>query len=235
MTTGSTGDVPKQTEAPPSAAARSNTIDLLSEHFAQDHLTLDEFERRVTRAHSAQTMQSLEALLRDLPVGNVPATIEQGSSTAVQRPVSASVPSHRVRAHDRTLSIFSETKRQGRWIPAKETQAISVLGSTVIDLREAMLGPGETIIKCYTVLGSVEIIAPEGLYVECGGSAFLGSFERQENSPVSARPDAPVVRVDGFSVLGSVEIEFREPGESRREAKRRRKRERKERKRLQSG
>ncbi|NNM32322.1 MAG: DUF1707 and DUF2154 domain-containing protein [Gemmatimonadetes bacterium] len=235
MTTGLTGEGHNEMEAQVSAAARTHAIDLLSEHFAQDHLTLDEFERRVTRAHSAKTIKSLQALLLDLPTGNVPATIDDGSSTDLQKPVAASVPSSRVRAYDRTLSIFSETKRQGRWIPAKETQAISVLGSTVIDLREALLGPGETVIKCYTVLGSVEIIAPEGLYVECGGSAFLGSFERQENSPVSSRPDAPVVRVDGFSVLGSVEIEFREPGESKREAKRRRRRERKERKRLRSG
>ncbi|NNF25648.1 MAG: DUF1707 domain-containing protein, partial [Gemmatimonadetes bacterium] len=153
MTTGLTGEGHNEMEAQVSAAARTHAIDLLSEHFAQDHLTLDEFERRVTRAHSARTMKSLQALLLDLPTGNVPATIDEGSSTDLQRPVAASVPSSRVRAHDRTLSIFSETKRQGRWIPAKETQAISVLGSTVIDLREALLGPGETVIKCYTVLG----------------------------------------------------------------------------------
>ena len=235
MTTGPGGNLPREVESQVSAGARSHTIDLLSEHFAQDHLTLDEFERRVTRAHSARSVESLEALLRDLPTGNVPARTDQDASATLQRSVSASVPSSRVREQDRTLALLSETKRQGRWIPARETQAISVLGSTVIDLREALLGPGETVIKCYTILGSIEIIAPEGLYVECGGSAFLGSFERQENSPVSARPDAPVVRVDGLSVLGSVEVEFREPGESKREAKKRRKRERREQRRLQSG
>ena len=235
MTAGADGDLIPQDATQVSAAARSNTIDALSEHFAQDNLTLDEFERRVTQAHAAKSMQSLEVLLRDLPRGNVPATLEPEAGTAVQAPVSASVPSSRVRELDRTLSILSETKRQGRWIPARETQAISVLGSTVIDLREALLGPGETVIKCYTVLGSIEIIAPEGMYVECGGSAFLGTFEHHENSPVHARTDAPIVRIDGLSVLGSVEVEFREPGESKRDAKRRRRRERKERKRLRSG
>ncbi len=218
-----------------SAAARADTIDLLSEHFAQDHLTLDDFERRVTQAHAAKTTDALAVLLRDLPTGNVPAKLEGGSGTAIQGRVSASVPAGRVRERDRTLSIFSETKRQGRWIPARETQVVSVFGSTVIDLREALLGPGETVIKCFSVLGSIEVIAPEGLYVEGRGSAFLGSFEQQQNSPASMRPDAPVVRVEGHAVLGSVEIEFRELGESKREARRRRKRERRERKRLGAG
>jgi len=218
-----------------SAAVRADTIDLLSEHFAQDHLTLDDFERRVTQAHAAKTTEALAVLLRDLPAGNVPARVDGGPGTSLQGRVSASVPAGRVRERDQVFSIFSETKRQGRWIPARETQAVSVFGSTLIDLREALLGPGETVIKCYSILGSIEVIAPEGLYVESGGSAFLGSFEQEQNSPVSMQPDAPVVRIEGHAVLGSVEVQFREPGESKRDARRRKRREKRERKRLGAG
>ena len=215
-------------ERPPTAGARSHAIDLLSEHFAQDHLSLDDFENRVTQVHAATSMESLQSLLRDLPSGNVPATLETAPGTEVAPRVAASVAAGRVKEHDRTMSVFSETKRQGRWIPARENQVIAVFGSAVLDLREALLGPGETVIKCYSVLGSVEVIAPEGMYVECSGSAFLGSFEQHHNSPVSMNPEAPVVRIEGISVLGSVEIEFRELGESKRDARRRRRREKKE-------
>ena len=223
-------------DRPPTAGARSHAIDLLSEHFAQDHLSLDEFERRVTEVHGATSMESLKALLRDLPSGNVPATLDSTAGAEVAPRVAASVSAGRVKEHDRTLSVFSETKRQGRWVPARDNQVIAVFGSAVLDLREALLGPGETVIKCYSVLGSVEVIVPEGMYVECGGSAFLGSFEQHENSPVSMNPDAPVVRIEGIAVLGSVEIEFREPGETKRDARRRRRRLKKEqRRRLGSG
>lgn len=223
-------------ERPVTAHARANTIDLLSEHFAQDNLTLDDFERRVTQAHAATEMAGLERLLKDLPVGNVPALrTPRDEGTAMSRRVPASVSPDRVRERDTSLSIFSETKRLGRWIPARENQVVAVFGSSVLDLREALLGPGETVFKCYSVLGSVEVIAPEGMYVECAGSALLGSFEQHQNSPVSTHPDAPVVRIEGLSVLGSVEVEFREPGETKRDAKKRRRREKRERKRLGTG
>ena len=78
-------------------------------------------------------------------------------------------------------------------------------------------------------MGSVEIIVPPGLYVECAGSAVMGSFEEQrqvEATPFGA--GAPYLRVDGFALLGSVEIKYRYAGESKREARRRRRSEKRE-------
>ena len=222
-------------DRPATEAARNNTIDLLSEHFAQDHLSLDDFERRVSVAHRAKTMNGLTELLRGLPTGNVPATLEDDPGTQLTQRVEASVPAGRVKEHDRAIAVLGETSRKGRWIPARSNQVIAVLGSAVLDLREALLGPGETVFKCITFMGSIEVIAREGTYVECSGSAVLGSFEQHHNSPTSMTPDAPVVRIEGISVLGSVEVEFRELGESKRDTKRRRRRERRERRRLGPG
>lgn len=220
---------------PPTTAARTNTIDLLSEHFAQDHLSLEDFEKRVGEAHRANTVEALQALLSGLPTGNVPATLDEHSGTSLAPRVGASVPAGRVKDQDRTVAVFSETKRLGRWIPARENHIVAAMGSAVLDLREALLGPGETTFKCITFFGSIEVIVPEGMYVECAGSAVLGSFEQHDYSPASMDPDGPVVRVEGMAVLGSVEVQFRQVGESKREAKRRRRREKKERKRLGSG
>ena len=222
-------------ERPVSSAARSNTIDLLSEHFAQDNLSLEDFEARLDRAHLAESMEALKAVLSGLPVGNVPATVDPENSTALTTPVPASVPAGRVKDHDRSIAVLGETKRQGRWIPARENQVVAVLGSALLDLREALLGPGETVFNCVTFLGSIEVIAPEGMYVECTGNAVLGTFERHENSPASMNPDAPVVRIEGISVLGSVEVHYRRVGETKRDTKRRRRQEKKERRRLRSG
>ncbi|MGI9627291.1 MAG: DUF1707 SHOCT-like domain-containing protein [Longimicrobiales bacterium] len=222
-------------EHPANAAARTNTIDLLSEHFAQDHLSLEDFERRVGKVHRAETLEALQALLKGLPTGNVPATLDDTRGTSLAPPIGASVPAARVKESDRAVAVFSETKRLGRWIPARENQIVAALGSVVLDLREAMLGPGVTTFKCLTFLGSVEVIVPEGLYVECGGSAVLGSFEHHDHSPASLDPAGPVVRIEGMAVLGSVEVQVREVGESKRDARRRRRREKKERKRLGSG
>lgn len=224
-------DTPEQ---PATQAARTNTIDLLSEHFAQDHLSLEDFEKRVGQVHRANSLEALRALLNGLPTGNVPATLDGGSGTSLAPRVGASVPAGRVKDHDRAVAVFSETKRLGRWIPARDNQIVAVMGSAVLDLREAMLGPGQTRFNCMAFFGSIEVIVPEGMYVECGGSAVLGSFEQHDYSPASLDPDGPVVRIEGMAVLGSVEVQVREVGESKREAKRRRRREKKERKRLGS-
>jgi len=133
------------------------------------------------------------------------------------------------------VAIFGETKRSGAWIPARRNTVVTVMGSMELDLREALLGPGETVFTVIAVMGSVEVIVPPGLHVECSGSAILGSFEHRETRSLLASGDMPMVRIDGFSVLSSVEIEYRYQGESRREARRRRRREKRERRRLRRG
>jgi hypothetical protein len=58
--------------------------------------------------------------------------------------------------------------------------------------------------------------------VESNGVAILGGFEHMEDALVSPDPDAPVLRVRGLAILGGVEVSVRYPGETPREAKRRR-------------
>ena len=55
------------TFAPPvSPAARERVIALLTDRYAQDHLSLDEFERRAAAAYSARTPDDLATLTADL-------------------------------------------------------------------------------------------------------------------------------------------------------------------------
>lgn len=214
------------------ADARERAIDVLSECFARDMLTVEDFERRVSVAHSAESMAELgraieglgtrdrgEAARTDDPPGNIARTTLAATHAQV-------IPA------DRAVAVFAETRRAGRWVPARRNTVVAVMGSVVIDLREARFGPGDTTFSAVTVLGSVEILVPPGVNVQCGGSAVFGSFERRDSGPAPVAPDAPLIRVDGFSVLGSVEIETRHLGESRRQARRRRKMEKKRRRKL---
>jgi hypothetical protein len=57
----------------PLGPTRQVTIDALCEHFANDVMTVEEFERRVDLAHGASSVEDLRALLRDLPGGGLPA------------------------------------------------------------------------------------------------------------------------------------------------------------------
>jgi hypothetical protein len=66
----------------PVANTRQVTIDALCEHFANDIMSVEEFERRVDAAHSATSVDALKKLLQDLPGGGLPAVVEpQTTST----------------------------------------------------------------------------------------------------------------------------------------------------------
>ena len=82
------------------------------------------------------------------------------------------------------------------------------------------------------VMSSVEIIVPPGLAVETEGTAIMGTFEHVDRAPAHPDPEAPLLRVHGLALMGSVEIKMRLPGESEREAHRRLKQERRDRKAL---
>jgi len=215
----------------PLSDARDRTIDLLSECFAQDLLSMNDFERRLTLAHNARTMPELGSALEGLrPAAGTAGDDGKGPLATIPR-LAPDVPSTRVRPTDRAIAVFGETKRVGRWIPAQRNTAVAVMGSNVIDLREALLGPGESVFTAVAVMGSVEVIVPPELHVQCAGSALFGSFEQREARQSLGGPDAPSVRIDGFAVFGSIEVEVRRTGESKREARRRRRREKKERRR----
>lgn len=212
-------------------AAKSRAVDLLAESFAQDQLTMEDFERRVALVHRAASMGELERAVADLPAA--------GGSDAAPAPSAHGPPKRlppaRVRESDRAVAVFGETKRTGRWMPARRTQVVSVFASALIDLREATLAPGEYTLTAWSVLGSVEVIVPPGVAVECAGSAVLGSFEQIDPGlpevPHGAR-GATTIRMEGMSVLGSVEVVVRYPGETKREARRRRRVEKKARRKL---
>ena len=203
--------------------ARTETVALLSDCFTRDLLSVDDFEHRVGLAHEATSIAELGRAIDGLETGGALARREASAAPAEVRPF------------DRAVAVFGEVKRTGEWVPARTNTFVSVMGSIVIDLREARLGPGRTTLSVVAVLGAVELIVPPEMHVHSGGSTVLGTFEQSVRSPVPAAPGEPVVQVEGCSILGEVSIETRRPGESKREAKRRRRSEKRERKRLARG
>ena len=229
----------------PMEGSRDEAIEVLSECFARDMITVEELERRTELVHRARTRGELGSAVDGIEVPGA-AGVPTGQAGVGQVGVGQTGVGQTGVGHagvgvapvssDRAIAIFGETRREGRWTPATRTQAVAVMGSTVLDFREAALPPGRTVVSAVAFMGSVEILVPPECMVECVGSAVMGSFEqRREYMPFPGGPGGPVLRVDGFAMMGSVEIERRQVGESRRDAKRRRKLEKKEMKRLRSG
>lgn len=209
---------------------REAAIDRLAEAFADDRLGMQEFERRLELAHRAETADDLAELLGDLP--RTTGSVTRGRDTPPPTRPATPRPPAPVHVPERSLvaGVLGGGDRSGGWVPARNTTAIGIMGGVSLDLRESPLPAGVTEIECYTLMGGIDIVAPPDVHIECNGIGFLGGFEyRQEDPPTD--PDAPVLRISGFAVMGGVSVSVREPGESAGDAKRRRRALRKERRR----
>lgn len=196
---------------------REKVIGALQEHFAHDALDVDEFERRVTLAHVSESQEAILALLDDLPVlADAPG---RATKTAL-------VPAEEVRPTQTLRAIMSSTERRGPWTVPRQVRVRATMSSTVLDFREARMPAGPVELDLRVVMSSAEIIVPPGLAVEMEGTGIMGSFEHLDRAPAHPDPDAPLLRVRGLAVMGSVEIKMRLPGESERDAHRRLKQER---------
>lgn len=209
---------------------RDVTIDALMEHFANDVMEIDEFERRVEAAHAARTSEELRALLHDLP-GNANLPTLAGRETL---PDEARIPSYQVTTASNVketefiLAMMGGGSRGGRWRPARKNTVVTIMGGAELDFREAVLGPGVTEVQVFALFGGTEIIVPPGMNVEVSGLAIMGGFDHQTDESVHHDPGAPTLRITGVACMGGVDVNTRYPGESTRDARRRRKQLRRE-------
>ena len=202
-------------------AHREKTITALCDHFSSDHLTVEEFERRLDVANRAQTLPELASLLADLPTVQVATTLAPSAA-------SAPPPAH-TREQQTLVALMGGVERRGRWQPAKKTFVLTMMGGAALDFREVDLPAGETEVTVICLMGGAEIIVPPGMQVDAGGIAIMGGFEHMHHTPTASNPNAPLLRINGFVMMGGVEVQVRLPGETPKDV---RKRLREERRRL---
>ncbi len=65
--------------------AREQKISELSQHFANDDLSLDELERRIEQVYKAASVSELDAITSDLRVSQLPATARPSSAPMIER------------------------------------------------------------------------------------------------------------------------------------------------------
>ncbi|MFE0132697.1 DUF1707 domain-containing protein [Streptomyces sp. NPDC059037] len=183
-----------------SDADRDRTADILREALAEGRLTAEEHGERIDGVYRAKTVEELAPLVGDLPAAGGAGYATAAPEPAPSRPSDGMVPPV---ADENLVAVFSSSVRKGRWRVGRRTHAYAIFGSVEIDLSEAIFEQRQVVIKAVSVFGSVEIRVPENISLRGSGTGVLGSFEVETLD--SAERDAPVVFVDGFAVLGSIE------------------------------
>jgi hypothetical protein len=203
--------------------ARERTISRLTDAFAVDDLELEEFERRISLAHRAESLGELEPLVADLPAASASTALVGSNPTSAVTVRRAGTG----RRSQTMVNIMSGSERKGRWSAPQEMRIVNVMGGAHLDFREAELAPGETHLFVFCLMGGCEVIVPPGLAVDMDGISIMGGFEHLERAPTDRDPNAPYLRISGFVAMGGVNVTTRLVGESERDARRRQKAERK--------
>ena len=195
--------------------ARERAIATLSDGFANDTLDVDEFERRVTLAHTSDSPQEIAALTADLPA----ATSALAKATVALAPATADQGG----TPETVYAIFGGVDRRGAWNVPRRWRVLAAFGGAQLDLREARFPTGVIDLEVKAVFGGVQIVVPPGLAVEVHGTAIMGGFQNVNRAPAHPDPEAPLLRIHGLALMGGVDITMRLPGESERQAHRRHK------------
>jgi hypothetical protein len=123
------------------------------------------------------------------------------------------------------VAVMSGAERRGQWRLPRRLRAVAIMGGIELDFRDAVFPAGVTEVSVLCLMGGCEVIVPPGVHVECGGIGIMGGFDTVDRMPPTTDPDEPVLRIKGLAMMGGLHLETRLPGESRRQAKKRRKRE----------
>ena len=168
---------------------RQRMVEVLRSHCTDGRLTLDEFSDRVGLVFEARTRADLELVTADLPAASQ--SEARPSADSRRKPVGSAV------------AIFSGHRQTGVWRPNETMGAFAMMGSVDLDLRHAEIEHPVIQINATAIMGSIEVIVPDGVDVELTGFNLMGSKEsRVDDSP--RRPGAPLIRVNAFALMGSV-------------------------------
>jgi hypothetical protein len=179
-----------------SDADRDTAAAVINNGLAEGRLTPEEHSERLDAIYAARTHAELVPLLDDLP----------GQRAVVSHGQGAVAELARSGLGGRVVAIFGAATRTGDWHAEPVISVLTVFGGAELDFRHAILPGKEIILKATAVLGGIEVIVPPEMRVVDNGIAILGSREITGNPDEAARPDAPVLRIEGASVLGAIEV-----------------------------
>ncbi|GAA2343761.1 DUF1707 SHOCT-like domain-containing protein [Streptomyces violaceusniger] len=215
---GASPDLPDPAGMRASDAERERIAEVLREAVAEGRLDMEEFEERLSAAYEARTHGQLEPLVRDLPVPG-------GAAPAPPTPVDRTGWAERIGGTPTSkwaVAIMGGFQRKGTWTVPRVFTAFAVMGGGEIDLREARFEGRDVVIRCFALMGGVQIIVPPDLETHVSGIGLMGGFDHTGSA--DGDPTGPRVTVTGLALCGGVGVERKLRKEEHRRMKEERRR-----------
>lgn len=192
-----------------SDADREKVADALREALAEGRLDMEEFGERLDVAYRARTYGELAPLTRDLPSAVVPgpkvsmvkrAGGEDSGEIDWDERVVGGEPSS-----SGAFALWSGFNRKGGWTIGRLFTSFAMWGGGEIDLREARFAERDVVIRCFALMGGIQVTVPPELNVTVKGFGIMGGFADDATGP--GTPGSPRVVVTGFALMGGVAVE----------------------------
>lgn len=190
-----------------SDAERERIAEILREAVAEGRLEMEEFEQRLDAAYKARTHGELEPIVRDLPaVGATVAPVaagQAGTGSMARWSDRVGTPA----TSGGAFAFWGGFRRRGNWTVGRKFTAFAMWGGGEIDLREANFEAREVVIRCFAIMGGMQVTVPPDLNVEVRGIGVMGGFGENTKDEGFPAPDSPRVRITGFALMGGVGVE----------------------------
>lgn len=165
---------------------------------------MDEFEQRLDATFKARTHGELVPLVRDLPASGGPVAGRKASSANWPARIGGAPTS------SGAFAFWGGFSRKGRWTVGPRFTAFAMWGGGEIDLREAHFAERDVVIRCFTIMGGMQVTVPPDLNVQVNGLGIMGGFGEhskldEEPEPAAGRPPGEDhrVRADGRGRCGA--------------------------------
>ncbi len=183
-------------------AQRERTVQILSECFAKNVLEMEEFERRVSLAHQARSVQELSRLIDDIP-GELAEAPEELPERASGRRIL-------LRGDEQPVyGIMMSRRCRGQWLKSRTVSTRALMSSLEFDFRDLEL-PSEIVeINVLALMSSITITVPESLPVAVEVVPILGEVKEGKRVKTGVPKGGPGIRITGFVMMSDVKVRTR--------------------------
>jgi hypothetical protein len=190
---------------------RHKVSEVLRQAAGEGRIDLHELDERLEATYAAKTYAELVPITADLPA-------HHGITPGAPAASPGAVPAAAGTSYSTSIAVMSENKRQGAWLVPEQHTAFSMMGSVLLDLREATFAAQEVTINAFSIMGDVTVVVNSRTRVVVDGVAVMAEFgESRSRVAAELTADSPVVHVKGLALMAGVKVKRKAmPGESRR-------------------
>jgi hypothetical protein len=181
---------------------RHRVSEVLRRAAGEGRIDMAELDERLEATYQAKTYGDLVPLTADLP------TAAGQAPSAAPFPQPLPQPDAHPAGYSTSVAVMSTSRRTGAWTVEDGHTAFALMGSVLLDLRDAHVGSREITINASAVMGDVKVVVGAGTQVVVDGFGIMGEFsEQRPKVPFDASVGGPLVRVRGIALMGSVHVQ----------------------------